>query len=123
MYGYGASADGYSQFDRPLLSKHFQILGWLCKEIENARQLLLPSFFRSTLSSPTVLSRTAFETYVDGTISTNLEYMKVTIRYVVDGNIEIYRGNAIANAFNTDWVAQYGNAANDYLIQSVPRLL
>ena len=33
----------------------------------------------------------------------------------------MYRGNLIANAFNTDWALEYGDSFNGYLLRGTPR--
>lgn len=121
LYGFGPAANGYTQLDRPLLSKHFQILGWLCEEMVNYRRIEFAWLAATTLLSPSVMSRSAFQLQANEAISRRIRGIKISLQFHVDRSVETYRGNAIANAFNTNSRLEYGSASNDYLLRSVPR--
>ena len=122
LYGYGEQADGSSQFDRPLLSKHFQILGWLCKEAQSYTQIGLNSLYASTLLSASVFSRTTFTIRANQAIDKHIEGKAAYFKYGNQVLPMAYRCNLIANAFNADWQIEYGNESNGYLLRGVPRV-
>ena len=122
LYGYGEQANGYSQLDRPLLSKHFQILRQLCSEAEKYTRRGVNNLYASTLLSASVFSRTSFTIRANQTVDKRLESKKTVFKYVYEQLGMASRGNLIANAFNTDWTIEYGNESNSYLLRGVPRL-
>jgi hypothetical protein len=122
LYGYGDLANGYSQLDRPILSKHFQLLGWYCSRIQRYLESGLNSLYKKTLLSSSVISRSTFNTRANQTIRTYFEGAKVNFKYGTERLGMLYRGNLIANAFNADWMIEYGNELNSYLLRGVPRM-
>ena len=122
MYGYGELANGYSQLDRPLLSKHFQTLGWYCKEAEKRTQIGVNSLYTSTLLSTSVFSRNTFTTRANQTIRKHLEDTKTYLKNGIERVSMMYSGNLIANAFNADWMLEYGTTTDAYLLRGVPNL-
>ena len=122
LYGYGDQAKGYSQLDRPLLSKHFQILGWFCKQAQTSVNVSVRSLKTSTLLSSTVFPRSDFTIRANQAIKNHFGTLEGTTKNLIGQITAAYRGNMIGNAFNTDWTLEYGNISNGYLLRGVPRL-
>ena len=66
------------------------------------------------------MSRDSFLTQANRTLSAQLQNNRVRYRYGIDRLSSLYRDNLIANAFDTDWRLEYGDASNGYVLRSVP---
>ena len=104
-----------------MLSKHFQILGWICHAIEDNIKADSSFIDAKELLSSSVLSRDSFLAQANRTLNTQIQQNRVNYRYGIDRLAALYRDNLIANAFNTDWTLEYGDVADGYLLRSVPR--
>ena len=69
-----------------------------------------------------MFSRIEFTVRVNQAIAKHFEGMKIDSKYGIERLGMMFRGNLIANAFNTDWTLEYGNASNGYLLRGVARL-
>ena len=121
LYGYDDFADNSDQSDQPLLSKHLQILGWLCKEAHTFLEYKLSSFRNTTLVSAYPLSRVAFLSIVDTTTRQFIPQVTSDFARTIGLTTELFQSNMLPTAFNIDWSLEYGNELNDNLLRSVPR--
>lgn len=122
MYGYGASANSYSQLDRPLLSKYLQILQIACAEALQVVEFTISNFGATSMVHTTVLSRNSLIEMVNGTISQYLSMLSFNVPLLVLSLAELAEANLIPTAFNTDWSLEYGNESNSFLIRSIPHI-
>lgn len=122
LYGYNNSINSYQQLDRPLLSKHLQILGWLCEESKKLIDFWTLVFNFTITVDTSTLSRLGFRSFVNGSMSNIKAQATVHFRLMIPFITEMFEGNLFPTAFNTDWTIEYGNQSNGYLVRSVPRL-
>lgn len=122
MYGYGASANSYSQLDRPLLSKHLQILQLACAEVLQFVEFAKAGFNSQLLIGTAVLSRNSFIETVNGTINDALSMLYFSIHHIIIAIAEMAEASVIPTSFNTDWSLEYGNESNSFLIRSIPHI-
>jgi hypothetical protein len=120
LYGYGTSVNSYLQLDRPVLSRHFQILKMMCNESDQAFSTRLPAFNDTTLLTAFALSRHSFETEAARIINTFIRLLPVDFQRNMWYNMEILYFNLPPNFLNTDWSLQFGNESNGYVIRSIP---
>lgn len=122
LYGYGSRANGYSQSHRPILSKHFQILKWFCDLSKQFVALSILSFKTSSLISATILPRSLFLSELNNNLDQSIQQKTEQFRRELNqmlGNVEnVY----VTGGFNTDWLPEYGNESNNFIISNVPRL-
>lgn len=122
MYGYGIGVKPYLSFDRPFLSKEYQVLGMLCEMSQSVVKNTLSSFNKTMLISALVLSPDAFKTQINLTITQLIDAMPLDLRRTVDFTTELIQSSLVPSAFNTDWVIEYGNASNDNILSFIPRM-
>ena len=122
LYGYGNQTKVYSQLDRPLLSKHLQILGWFCNQSQIIVNIKTASLYSRSLLSIVVFPRAEFIIRVNQTIANHFNGLRADSENGIQQFVAMYRTNLIVNAFNTDWTLQYGDISNGYLLRNVPRL-
>jgi hypothetical protein len=122
LYGFNNSINNYQKLDRPLLSRHLQILGWLCDEAQQLINNWMFAFDNDVIINTALYTRPALESTINSTISaltvSVLSYFQIIIPFVT----EILESNMLPTAFNTDWTIEYGNESNGYLTRSIPRL-
>ena len=121
LYGYDYFANSAHQSDQPLLSKHLQILGWLCQEAHSFLEYKLSSFRNTTLVSAYPLSREAFLSIVDTATRQFIPQVTSDFARTIGLTTELFQSNMLPTAFNIDWSLEYGNELNGYLLRSVPR--
>lgn len=121
LYGFGPLTDNYLRFDRPLLSKQHQIMGWLCKDAKTIVDSYLANFKEHILVSSTTLSRTSFMSQINSIISRTIVGLPDSYRRGYHLITELMHTSLLSSAFNTDWLLEFGNALNSYLLRSVPR--
>lgn len=81
------------------------------------------SVFKSTtLLSSLILSRDSFASHVSVIVNQFVEQISVTFRRIAPLILEIMASNLLISAFNTDWLIEYGNTTNGYLLRNIPRL-
>ena len=67
------------------------------------------------------ISRGLFETEVASAINQFIIQIPARFQWLFRRLTEMFHGNLLPTAFNTDWSLKYGNESNDYLLRSVPR--
>ena len=122
LYGYGSKANGYSQLDRPLLSKQHQIMSRICAITRTTVDQAISNFIATTFMSSLILSRDSFVSQASLIIGQFIEQLPVTFRRMAPLMTEVMATNLFVSAFNTDWLIEYGNDTNDYLLRNIPRL-
>ena len=122
MYGFGSTVNNYQQLDRPLLSKQHQIMGWLCNEARAIITSYLINVDQRVLITPKTLSRQSFISEISAMVDSIKERLPVNYRRGYSLIIELMQTSLLSSAFNTDWLLDFGNASNSYVVQSKPRL-
>lgn len=122
LYGYGPKANSYSQLDRPLLSKHHQVLGKLCTDAKFFIDDAISTFNKSVLITASVLSRTAFELQTTKIIADFIERTPTYFRRLLFFTNELLRNTLAPTAFNTDWLLEVTDWWQSMLLRSVPRM-
>ena len=122
MYGYNDSISTYQKLDRPLLSKHLQILSWLCDESHKIMGFWMFVFGNRVLIDSTTYTRSTLESFVTSSMDVIRIQAPAHFRMIIPFITEMLQGNLLPTVFNTDWIIEYGNESNGYLTQSVPRL-
>ncbi|UJR24192.1 hypothetical protein I4U23_027158 [Adineta vaga] len=120
LYGYGPKANSYLQFDRPLLSKQYQIMGWLCAEASAIVTSYLKNVNQQMIISTTTMSRVYFESTITDIVNQITRRLPVNYRRGYNLITELIHNSLLSNAFNTDWLLEFGNASNGYILRSVP---
>lgn len=120
LYGYGESADVFRQLDRPILSKHLQILASLCGDFQTILSSRLSFLRRQSLITPLAVSRASFETQTTYYINTFTNRLLLDYGRTWQYILAIFDANLHATTFNTDWSLEPGNLSNGYLIRNVP---
>lgn len=96
-------------------------MSWFCDRSQAAVQNAISVFNNTILVSFTALSRASFTSQTAAIISQFIELTPVSDRRMNRFLAELGQGALLPTAFNTDWLIEYGNASNDYLLRSVPR--
>jgi hypothetical protein len=123
LYGYGPTVNNYMQLDRPLLSKHFQILRWYCEQIVKFVNDGTRRFLADSMSTAFLLSRKSFEVVTAELIGRSVQLLLLSeLRRAHHFHIDMLQLISAPTAFNSDWSLEYGNESNGYLIRSVPRM-
>ena len=68
LHGHGLSANSDLQLDRRLLSKHLQVLGWMCDEEKIVVDYSLSTLQDTKLVTAAAISRRLFETEISAAI-------------------------------------------------------
>ena len=121
LYGYGSRASVRLQLDRPLLSKQHQIIGELCSTSNSTVYRAISNFNETTLISLFLLSRASLKLQMNVIIKQLIQQTPLELRRLTLATKHMLQGNLIATAFSTDWLTEYGNASNDYVLRNVPR--
>ena len=122
LYGYNDSITSHQKLDRPLLSKHLQILASLCVEAQRVIDFWTFSFDNRAIIDSSLLTRLNFESYLTYIINVIRNQATVHFQLIIPFVTEMFEGNLLPTVFNTDWAIEYGNESNGYLTRSVPRL-
>lgn len=122
LYGYNNSIYNHQKLDRPLLSKYLQTIAWLCDVSEQVIGFWTQWFNSRVTLTADVFNRMGFKSFVDGMINSHKHEVPMHNKIIIPFITEMFQGNLLPTAFNTDWIIQYGNQSNGYLAQSVPRL-
>ena len=122
LYGFNKSINNYQKLHRPLLSKHLQILAWLCDEARILIDHWTFLFNNKVTLNAALFTRSFFESNVINTINNIQIQAPAHFQIIIPSVIEIFGGSLLPSPFNTDWTIEYGNESNGYLTQSVPRL-
>jgi hypothetical protein len=88
-YDHDTSVISYLQLDRPVLSRHFQILNMIRNESNQAFSTRLSSFNNATVLTAFALFRSLFETEVTRIIKTFIRLLPVDFQRNVWYNMEI----------------------------------
>ena len=81
----------------------------------------ISTFLNNIRVDASVVDRASFESFVNQHIQ-GLDILSAThSRTVIPFISEMFNGNLLPSAFNTDWNLEYGNESNGFLIRSVPR--
>ena len=121
LYGYGPNATTYPQLDRPLLSKHLQILGKLCLEAQKLVADAIADLNNSLLVTSSLVSRASFESQTSRIITQFTERVPDSFRRLFTFFIETIAALLLPSAFNNDWLVEFGTASNEYVLRNVPR--
>ena len=121
LYGYGDSQYDQMRFDRPLLSRHLQILGWICKEAQTMMKTILTVLEETNFISASVLSRTLFITEIERDIDKLVKRHTQNFDLVFKFTTVMFQVSMLPSAFDNDWLFEYGNESNGYLVRSTPR--
>ncbi|CAF3359321.1 unnamed protein product, partial [Rotaria sp. Silwood2] len=70
----------------------------------------------------TILSRASFESQIEVIIRQLIAMVPLEFQRTIIFAMEVIQSNLIPTSFNTDWIIEYGNASNDYLLRFIPRL-
>ncbi|CAF1432405.1 unnamed protein product [Rotaria sp. Silwood1] len=122
LYGYGKDVKVYREFDRPFLSRQYQILGMLCDMSQSVVYNTLSNFNNTLLVTALVLSRASFESQIEVILHQLIDTVPLQFQRTITFAMELIQSNLIPTSFNTDWFIEYGNASNDYLLRFIPRL-
>jgi hypothetical protein len=122
LYGFNDSINIYQKLDRPLLSKHLQVLSLLCDESRKIIDFWMFAFHNRPVISSTTHARSYIEWLVPSTIDSVRAEATAHFQIIIPFMTEMLQGSLLPTVFNTDWMIEYGNQSNGYLMQSVPRL-
>lgn len=122
LYGFGSKAIPYLQLDRPLLSKHHQIIGRLCALSQSIVNQEISNFYQTRLITSLAMSRDLFAYQISRITSQFFEKIFVHFGRVLQFMTEMIASHYFPSAFNTDWLIEYGNASNGYLVRNVQYL-
>ena len=122
LYGFGSTARPYLQLDRPLLSKQHQIIGRFCAISQRIVNREMSNFYQTRLTTSLTLSRDLFVSQISRVISQFFEAIFLHFGRNLQLLLEMIAANYFPSAFNTDWLIEYGNAANGYLVRNIPYL-
>ena len=122
MYGYNDSISTYQKLDRPLLSKHLQILSWLCDESHKIMDFWVFVFSSRPVINSDTYSRSVLESLANSLIDVIRTQAPAQFQLIMPLITEMLQGNLLPTVFNTDWMIEYGNESNGYLTRSIPRL-
>lgn len=115
-------ANSYLQLDRPLLSKHHQVLGKLCSDAKLFVNDAISTLNKSVLITASVLSRATFELQKAEIIADFIEGTPKYYRRIFFFITELLRNTLAPTAFNTDWLLNFTDWSRSFLLQSVPRM-
>lgn len=115
-------ANSYLQLDRPLLSKHHQVLGKLCSDAKLFVNDAISTLNKSVLITASVLSRAAFDLQTTEIIADFIERTPKYYRRIFFFITELLRNTLAPTAFNTDWRLEFTDWSRGCLLQSVPRM-
>ena len=121
LYGFGSGAKPHWQLDRPLLSKQHQILGRLCADARTLVDVAILNFDQTALISSFALSRADFVARTSVIMRDYIYTVPLTFIRFTKLTTELLAANLFASTFNTDWLIEFGNASNNYLVRNVPR--
>lgn len=79
-------------------------------------------FDNNVIIDTALYTRAALELFITNAINTIPVQVSAYFRTVIPCITEIFEGNLLPTAFNTDWTIEYGNESNGYLTRSIPRL-
>lgn len=96
-------------------------MSWFCDQSQTTVQNAISVFNNTILVSSTAVSRASFVSQTAEIIRQFIELTPVSYRRMISLLTELAQGALLPTAFNTDWLIEYGNASNDYLLRSVPR--
>lgn len=122
LYGYGLTADGYSQADRPLLSKYFQIIDQLCEAAQNHMNIRSFRGYDFKFTAKSLLSPASFKQEIDALIDNYLLFAIDGFEKMVQISQSFIANVQLPSAFNKDWLVHYGNQSNGYILRSTPRV-
>ena len=121
LYGYGNDTDSRFRLDRPLLSKQHQIVGRVCEEALLIVEHAVSSFNDTTLISTLALPRDSFVSQTSVIIREFTAKVPISFKRIVRLITELIAAGAMPSTFNTDWLIEFGNSSNGYLMRNVPR--
>lgn len=122
LYGYGPKANPYLQLDRSLLSKYHQIINNICTTSKFIVEKALSNFNSTVLVSFFLLSRASIESQMNAIIEQLAQQTPLEYRRVLAGGANLLQGNLIPTTFSTDWLIEFGNVSNGYLLRNIPRM-
>lgn len=122
LYGFNNSINNYQKLDRPLLSTHLQVLAWLCEEAKVSIDRWTFVLNNKVTINSALFTRSLFESFVNSTIHAIKTLAPSYFQILIPFLTEMLEGNLLPSAFNTDWIVEYGNESNGYLIRNIPRL-
>lgn len=122
MYGFGNTTNNYSRLDRPILSRQHQIIRWLCDDARILVDYAIFDFNRSTVVSDTVLPRISFESQTSQIIAQFMQQVPLNYRRFLHFSTEMLHGNLLPTLDNSDWLLEFGNESDSYLIRATPRV-
>lgn len=114
-------ANSYLQLDRPILSKHHQILAKLCLDISALVTDAIITLNQTSLITASAISRAAFESRVKVILIQLGPAAADNFHRIFSFMIELARNTLAPTAFNTDWLLEYRNSSSSYLLRGVPR--
>jgi hypothetical protein len=78
-------------------------------------------FLNTTVVRSSAISRSLFQTEVTDAINLFVKQVPGDFRRGFLLNVDLARSNFLPTAYNNDWLLEYGNASNSYLLRSIPR--
>ena len=79
----------------------------------------IATFVSNIRVDTSLMGRTGFESFVNQEIQGLIGASSAHFQLVIPFVCEMFSGNLLPTAFNTDWTLEYGNESNGYLIRSV----
>lgn len=122
LYGYGPHANGYTQSHRPILSKQFLLLSWLCTVSKQFIDVSSVYFKVSSIINAFTLSKDLFKNEMENIIEQFIRVSSSAYRREMQQTLQLFENAYYINDFNTDWLPEYGDEQNDYVIRNKPRL-
>lgn len=97
-------------------------MSWMCEEVKQRVAIEMDTLLGTHMVGAVAKTRLLFEAETVQKLRQFIKLLPTSIVPIANFVLEIFHFNLLPTAFNTDWLLEYGDESNGFLIQSIPRV-